>query len=299
MTFRGSMVALVTPFRNGRVDEAALKVLIERQIAGGTSALVPCGTTGESATLSVEEHERVIALTIQAARGRVPVIAGTGSNNTAEAIALTRHAQDAGADAALLIAPYYNRPTQQGLYLHFKAIADAVKIPLMVYNIPSANVNPISPDLASRLADIDTVVAIKESSFDLNVYYRTVVLAGDRIRVFGMGLPGLIVGGDGTFGVNANYWDEQSCEFYFAFRKGDREGARRIHDKAQKLRDAIDAPGRNTYVAIKAAMNLFGRPGGHPRLPLRPLAEPHLSAMRQGMERLGVKPPAALAQVAE
>ena len=162
MVLRGSMVALVTPFRHDAVDEAALKRLIELHVEAGTTALVPCGTTGESATLSFDEHDRVIELTVQGARGRIPVIAGTGSNNTREAIRLTRHAKEAGADAALLISPYYNRPTQRGLYLHFKAIAEAVDIPIVIYNIPSRTAVNIEPETFALLSAIKNIVAVKE-----------------------------------------------------------------------------------------------------------------------------------------
>ena len=154
LVLRGSMVAIVTPFRHDAVDETAFKRLIELHVDGGTSAIVPCGTTGESATLSFEEHDRVIQLAVEAARGRIPVIAGTGSNNTREAIRLTKHAKEAGADAALLISPYYNKPTQRGLYLHFKAIAEAVDIPLVIYNIQSRTAVNIEPETFAQLAGI-------------------------------------------------------------------------------------------------------------------------------------------------
>ena len=180
---RGSMVAIVTPFRHDRVDEPAFKRLIEQQIAGGTSAIVPCGTTGESATLSFDEHDRVVELAVQAVRGRVPVIAGTGSNNTREAIRLTQHAKRAGADAALLISPYYNKPTQQGLYLHFKAVAEAVPLPLVIYNIQSRTAVNIEPDTFARLATIKNIIGVKESSGNLQQMRRILEVTGDRKSV--------------------------------------------------------------------------------------------------------------------
>src|SRR3989338_5064498 len=180
-SFKGSMVALVTPFRDDKVDEPALKRLIELHVSAGTSAIVPCGTTGESATLSHEEHDRVIELTVQAARGRIPVIAGTGSNNTREAIRLTTHAKEAGADAALLITPYYNRPTQRGLVLHFKAIAEAVDIPLIIYNIASRTAVNIEPDTFAQLAGIKTIVGVKESSGNLEQMSRILQATGGRL----------------------------------------------------------------------------------------------------------------------
>src|SRR3990172_6493548 len=165
--FRGSIVAIVTPFRDGKIDEKAFRDLIEFHIKNGTDGIVPCGTTGESATLSLDEHERLIKLTIEAVNKRVPVIAGTGSNNTAEAVRLTKHAKEAGADAALLISPYYNKPTQRGLYLHFKAIADSVDLPLVIYNIPGRTAVNIEPDTFGQLAGVKNIVAVKESSGNL------------------------------------------------------------------------------------------------------------------------------------
>ena len=171
--FKGSMVALVTPFRSGKVDEKALKELVEFQIKNGTTALVPCGTTGESATLSYEEHDRVIELAVQFAGGRIPVIAGTGANSTEEAIMLTKHARKAGAEASLQVSPYYNRPTQKGLYLHFKAIAEAVDIPLILYNIASRTGVNIEPETFAKLAqDCKNIIGVKEASGSLNRWQR-------------------------------------------------------------------------------------------------------------------------------
>jgi len=162
--FQGAFVAIVTPFANGSVDEDGLRELIEFQIASGTHGIVPCGTTGESATLSHEEHERVIEITVDQVKGRVPVVAGTGSNNTAEAIRLTRHAKNCGADGALMIAPYYNKPTQEGLYQHFKTVAAAVAIPIIVYNIPGRSAVNIAPDTLARLSRIDNIIGVKEAA---------------------------------------------------------------------------------------------------------------------------------------
>ncbi|NMD36377.1 MAG: 4-hydroxy-tetrahydrodipicolinate synthase, partial [Planctomycetes bacterium] len=183
--FRGSIVALVTPFREGAVDAAALERLVEMHIAAGTHGLVPCGTTGESATLSHAEHQKVVELVVERTNGRVPVIAGTGSNSTQEAVRLTKHAQDSGADGALLIAPYYNRPSQEGLYRHFMAIADSVSLPLILYNIPSRTGVSIEPATFARLAQHENVVAVKEASGRLDLAAEILggtdleVLAGD------------------------------------------------------------------------------------------------------------------------
>src|SRR3972149_1095791 len=166
--FRGSIVAIVTPFRDGKIDEKACRDLIEFHIKNGTDGIVPCGTTGESATLSLDEHERLIKLTIEAVNKRVPVIAGTGSNNTAEAVRLTKHAKEAGADAALLITPYYNKPTQEGLYQHYKQIAAATRFPLIVYNIPGRTASKIEAATVARLAEVDEVIGLKEATGSLD-----------------------------------------------------------------------------------------------------------------------------------
>ncbi|MBU4377254.1 MAG: 4-hydroxy-tetrahydrodipicolinate synthase, partial [Candidatus Omnitrophica bacterium] len=206
--FKGSMVALVTPFRNGKIDEKALKDLVEFHIKNGTSALVPCGTTGESPTLSYEEHDRVIELTVELAKGRVPVIAGTGSNSTDEAIALTKHAESSGAAASLQVSPYYNRPTQKGLYLHFKAIADSVKIPLILYNIASRTGVNIEPETFVKLAEIKNIIGVKEASGSLDQMSRIRQLSPkDFLLISGddsLTLPLMSIGGVGVISVVAN-----------------------------------------------------------------------------------------------
>jgi 4-hydroxy-tetrahydrodipicolinate synthase len=179
--FRGAIVAIVTPFKNGKVDEAALRKLVEFQIKNGTDGIVPCGTTGESSTLSHEEHDRVIEVVIDAAKKRVPVIAGTGSNSTAEAIRLTRHAYKAGADGALMVCPYYNRPTQEGLYQHYKAVAEAVPIPIIVYNIPGRTGVNINPDTLARLAKIKNIVGVKEASGSIKQMSDVIHLCGPNL----------------------------------------------------------------------------------------------------------------------
>src|SRR6478735_3145867 len=181
--FSGSIVAIVTPFRNGKVDERAFGDLIEWQIANGTNGIVPCGTTGESATLTNDEHHRVIRLTVEVVKGRVPVIAGTGSNSTDEAISLTRHAKKAGADGALLITPYYNKPTQEGLYRHYKAVAEAVDIPLVLYNIPGRTGVNMLPSTIARLSAVNTIVGVKEGSGSVLQASDIVQMCGDRLTV--------------------------------------------------------------------------------------------------------------------
>src|SRR3990167_5983890 len=234
LSFRGSMVALVTPFRVDSIDEPALKRLIELHIVSGTTALVPCGTTGESATLSHEEHDRVIEITIQHARGRIPVIAGTGSNNTAEAIRLTQHAEKAGADAALLIAPYYNRPTQEGLYRHFKAIAEHVDLPLIPYNICSRTGVNIEPETFVRLAALKNIVGVKEASGNLEQMSRIKALCGEQFALISgddaLTLPVLAIGGVGVISVVANIVPHDVAALVQAFEQGKLDEARRWHE---------------------------------------------------------------------
>ena len=200
--FTGSLVAIVTPFRKGKVDERALADLIEWQIANGTNGIVPCGTTGESATLSHDEHNRVIELTVEVARRRVPVVAGTGSNSTDEAIALTKHAKQAGADGSLLITPYYNKPTQEGLYRHYRAVAEAVDLPLVLYNIPGRTGVNMLPTTIARLTALPTIVGVKEGSGSVQQASDIVQMCGDRLTVLAgddaLTLPMMAVGGKGV-----------------------------------------------------------------------------------------------------
>ena len=202
--FRGAIVAIVTPFKKGKVDEAALRKLVEFQIKNGTDGIVPCGTTGESSTLSHEEHDRVIEIVIDAVNKRVPVIAGTGSNSTAEAIRLTRHAHEAGADGALMVAPYYNRPTQEGLYQHYKAVADAVRIPIIIYNIPGRTGVNINADTLARLAKVKNIVGVKEASGSIKQMSDVIRLCGPDFDVLSgddlFTLPLMAMGGQGVEG---------------------------------------------------------------------------------------------------
>jgi len=222
--FRGSIVAIVTPFKNGEVDEEAYRQLIEFQISNGTSAIVPCGTTGESATLNVEEHARVIDIALEAVNKRVPVIAGTGGNCTMEAIELTKHAKKAGADATLQVTPYYNKPTQEGLYQHFKAIAKAVPFPQVLYNVPGRTSVNMLPETVARLAEMPEVVAIKEASGNLGQMAEIVRLAGDNITLLSgddnVTLPSLALGGKGVISVVANIVPRDSADLIKAWEEG-------------------------------------------------------------------------------
>ncbi|MDD5428067.1 MAG: 4-hydroxy-tetrahydrodipicolinate synthase [Candidatus Omnitrophica bacterium] len=270
MTFKGSMVALVTPFKNNKVDEKTLKELIEFHIKNGTSALVPCGTTGESATLNYEEHDKVIELTIQFTRGRVPVIAGTGSNSTDEAIALTKHAKKAGADASLQVNPYYNRPTQKGLYLHFKAIAEAVDIPIILYNIASRTGVNVEPETFAKLAGIKNIIGVKEASGSLEQMSRIKKLCPkDFLLISGddaLTLPVMAIGGVGIISVVANIIPRDVADMCAAFEKGDLKKAESLHYKMLPLIKAMFV--ETNPIPVKTAMGLMKLSSPEMRLPL-------------------------------
>jgi 4-hydroxy-tetrahydrodipicolinate synthase len=273
--FTGSLVAIVTPFRNGKVDERALAELIEWQIANGTSGIVPCGTTGESATLSHDEHNRVIELTVEVVNRRVPVIAGTGSNSTAEAIALTSHAKRAGADGALLITPYYNKPTQEGLYRHYKAVADAVDLPLVLYNIPGRTGVNMLPATIARLSAIGTIVGVKEGSGSVQQASDIVQLCGDRVMVLAgddaLTLPMMAVGAKGVITVTANVMPAEMAALVRSFADGKVDEARRLHFKLSPLFAALFY--ETNPIPIKEALGMMGKIDPELRLPLCPMAQ--------------------------
>ncbi|MBL8702550.1 MAG: 4-hydroxy-tetrahydrodipicolinate synthase [Alphaproteobacteria bacterium] len=268
--FKGSLVALITPFRNGKVDEKAFQGLVEWHIQEGTHGLVPCGTTGESPTLSHDEHKRVVELCIEAARGRVPVIAGTGSNSTDEAIDLTRHAKKAGADGALIVTPYYNKPTQEGLFQHFKAIAEAVDIPILVYNIPGRSVVDVSVETMARIAKVKNIVGVKESTGDLSRITKHRLQIGEKfIQLSGedyLALSQMAAGADGCISVTANIAPRQLSQMHVLCQKGDFAGARAIHERLAPLHEALfveTSPG-----PVKFGASLLGKCAGDIRLPL-------------------------------
>lgn len=273
--FTGSLVAIVTPFRKGKVDERALSELIEWQIAHGTSGIVPCGTTGESATLSHDEHNRVIELTVEVVRRRVPVVAGTGSNSTDEAIALTKHAKQAGADAALLITPYYNKPTQEGLYRHYRAVAEAVDLPLVLYNIPGRTGVNMLPATIARLSTLPTIVGVKEGSGSVQQASDLVQMCGDRLTVLAgddaLTLPMMAVGGKGVITVTANITPAEMAGLVKAFTDGKIEEARRLHFKLSPLFAALFF--ETNPIPVKEALGLMGKIDPELRLPLCPMAQ--------------------------
>lgn len=284
--FTGSHVAIVTPFRKGKVDERALGDLIEWQIAKGTNGIVPCGTTGESATLSHEEHNRVIELTVEVVRGRVPVMAGTGSNSTDEAISLTKHARQAGADAALLITPYYNKPTQEGLYRHYKAIAEAVDLPLVLYNIPGRTGVNMLPATIARLAVIQNIVGVKEGSGVIQQASDIVQMCGDRLTVLAgddaMTLPMMAVGGRGVITVTANIAPTEMANMVKAFAAGNIEEARRIHFQLSPLFAALFY--ETNPIPVKEALGMMGKIDPELRLPLCPMGKDNRDKLLQVMK---------------
>lgn len=288
--FQGAIVAIVTPFRNGQVDEERLRELIEFQIAGGTDGIVPCGTTGESATLSHDEHDRVIEITIDAVKKRVPVIAGTGSNSTREALRLTRHAHECGADGALMVCPYYNRPGPEGLYQHFKAIAEAVPIPIIPYNIPGRTGVNMMPETVARLARIPNIVGIKEASGSLKQMSDIVRLCGEGFAVLSgddfFTLPLMAIGGKGVISVASNVAPADMAALVDAAAAGDMAQARTLHHKLTPLIDALFV--ETNPVPVKAALKLMGRIDDEVRLPLSRLSDANLEKLRGVMKAYGL-----------
>ena len=288
--FGGSIVAIVTPFRDGKVDEEGFRSLIEFQIENGTSAIVPCGTTGESATLSVEEHERVIKITVDAVKKRVLVIAGTGGNSTQEAIELSAYAKKCGADATLQVTPYYNKPTQEGLFQHFKAIAKAVPLPQVLYNVPSrTGVNMLPPTVA-RLAELSEVVAIKEASGDLGQMAEVVRLAGEKITLLSgddnLTLPVLAIGGKGVVSVVANIAPAETAAIVSAWDKGNVERARQAFFKLLPLCQAMFY--ETNPIPVKTSLAMMGRIDGEMRLPLCPLAPANQERLQKALKDFGL-----------
>ncbi|MFQ5955593.1 MAG: 4-hydroxy-tetrahydrodipicolinate synthase, partial [Kiloniellales bacterium] len=268
--FKGSFVALITPFRDGKVDDEAFQAFVQWQIDQGTHGVVPCGTTGESPTLSHSEHRRVTELCLEVAKGKVPVIAGTGSNSTEEAISLTHHAKKAGVDAVLSVTPYYNKPTQEGLYQHFKAIHDAVDIPMVIYNIPGRSVVDMSVETMARLAKLANVVGVKDATGDLGRPARTRLvigpdfcqLSGDDATVVAF----LAQGGHGCISVAADIAPKQCARLHEAWQAGDLATVWEIRDRLMPLHDALFV--ETSPAPVKYAVSLLGRCSPEVRLPL-------------------------------
>jgi 4-hydroxy-tetrahydrodipicolinate synthase len=288
--FEGVFTALVTPFRDGALDERALHESIEVQIAAGVDGVVPCGSTGEAATLSHAEHRRVVEVVVAAARGRVQVLAGTGSNSTSEAIELTRHAKEAGADGALLISPYYNKPTQDGIVAHYSEVARQTSFPLVVYNIPGRTASNLLPATIARLAEVDQIVGIKESSGDLNQVAHVIDAVPDSFAVLSgddwATLPMLALGGKGVISTASNVAPSEIVELMRAFRAGDLERARSIHYRLLPLLDVLFC--ETNPIPVKAAVAMRGAIHEELRLPLLRLSDANRGRLEAVLKELGL-----------
>jgi 4-hydroxy-tetrahydrodipicolinate synthase len=289
-SFRGSFTALVTPFSNGSLDETAFRSLVDWQIAEGTNGLVPVGTTGESPTLSHEEHRQVVEWCIEQAKGRVPVVAGSGSNSTREAIELSQHAEEAGADAVLIVTPYYNKPTQEGLYQHFKAINDAIGIPIIIYNIPIRSVIDMSVDTMKRLFELDNIAGVKDATANVvRVSQQRAAmgegfnqLSGEDATVLGF----MAHGGHGCISVTSNVAPRLCSEFQDACRKGDYQAALKLHDKLMPLHTTLFI--ETNPAPVKYALSVLGKCADTVRLPMVRVAEKTKAAVREAMVHAGL-----------
>jgi len=288
--FSGTYTAVVTPFRNGRVDESAFRGLIRFGIDGGIDGFLPCGTTGESPTLSHEEHNRVVEITVKEAAGQVKVIAGTGSNSTEEAIALTKHAKAVGADAALLVSPYYNKPTQEGLYQHYKAVAEAVDIPLLLYNIQGRTGVNIENSTVERLSRLPNIVGVKEASGSILQMSEVIRMCEDGFDVLSgddqMTFPLMALGGKGVISVVTNIAPDRMSALVKTMLAGDLEKARAMHFQVYELCQTMFV--ETNPIPVKAALALMGKVAPEYRLPLCPPSEANLSRIRAALEKYGI-----------
>ena len=288
--FSGSMVALVTPFRDGKVDWPSLEALVEFHITNGTNGIVPCGTTGESATLSHQEHDDVIKAVIKAVNKRVPVIAGTGSNSTDEAVRLTREAEKSGADGALMISPYYNRPTQEGIYQHYKRVAESVGMPIIVYNIPGRTGSKIEPETLARLAEIKNVAGVKEATGSVDQAIDIIRLCGDRLAVYSgedsLTFSLMALGGRGVISTVANIAPREMSQVTEACLKGNWEKGRDLQFKLVPLIRAVFL--ETNPIPVKTALALMGKGGGELRLPLTPMSESNLGKLKAALADFGL-----------
>ena len=287
--FEGVFTALVTPFRDGELDEPALRELVELQVAAGVDGVAPCGSTGEAATLSHAEHGRVVQIVVETARRRIQVLAGTGSNNTRESIELTRHAKRVGADGALLISPYYNKPTQEGIVAHYTAIARDTAFPLVVYNIPGRTASNILPSTLARLADVEHVVGVKEACGDIAQISEVVALCPETFVVLSgddaLTLPVLAVGGRGVISTASNIAPREVVELVRAFRAGDHARALRMHQRLLPLFKALFC--ETNPIPVKAALALQGRIRDELRLPLTPLSQVNRERLQVTLKEQG------------
>jgi 4-hydroxy-tetrahydrodipicolinate synthase len=288
--FKGSFVALITPFRDGKVDENAFQELVSWQVGQGTHGLVPCGTTGESPALEDDEHERVVKLCVEAAKGRVPVIAGTGTNSTRHTIELTRRAKAAGADAALIVCPYYNKPTQEGLYQHFKAVHDAVDLPIVIYNIPGRSAVDMTNATMARLAKLPNIVGVKDATNDLARPLRMRVEIGSAFAMLSgedaTAVAYLVQGGDGCISVTANVAPRLLAQMHEAWQRGEIETVRRVNERLIPLHDALFA--ETSPAPVKFAASMLGKCEATVRLPLCQIMPETQERVAQAMRSAGL-----------
>ncbi len=288
--FQGSFVALITPLKDGKVDEGAFRAFVDWQVEEGTDGLIPCGTTGESATLSHDEHMRVIEVCLEVADGRLPVVAGTGSNSTEEAIMLTRHAKEAGADGALVVTPYYNKPTQEGLYRHYKAIHDAADLPILIYNIPGRCVIDMSVETMARIAGLPRIVGVKDATADLTRPLRTrMTIGSDFCQMSGedaTAIPFLAAGGHGCISVTANVAPRMCANMHRAWRDGELTTTMTLQDRLMPLHLALfceSSPG-----PVKYAASLLGKCSAETRLPICEIADASKARVKDAMVGAGL-----------
>ena len=288
--FKGAITALVTPFKDGKIDEEAYRNLIEWQIEQGINGLVPVGTTGESATLSHEEHRQVVKICVETVKGRIPVIAGAGSNSTAEALGLVEFAKEVGADAALLVTPYYNKPTQEGLYQHYKFLAEKTGFPLVLYNVPGRTSVNLLPQTVARLAEIKNIVAIKEASGSLKQISEIIKLCGDKITVLSgddfTAFPTMAVGGMGVISVVSNIAPKDVAAMCKALFEGDIKKAQELHYKLFPLAQAMFL--ETNPIPVKTALGLMGKITPELRLPLCQMSEANLNKLKEILQNYGL-----------
>jgi 4-hydroxy-tetrahydrodipicolinate synthase len=288
--FKGSIVAIVTPFKKGKVDEKALCNLIEWHIKQGTNAIVPCGTTGESATLDYEEHIRVIEITVKTVNRKIPVIAGTGANSTDETIMITKKAEKVGADAALLVSPYYNKPTQEGLYRHYKEVAKSTGLPLVLYNVPGRTAVNMLPPTVARLAEIKNIVAIKEATGDMKQVSEVIRLCGSKISIISgddfTTFPLLALGGKGVISVSANVAPKDVSDMYVAWEQGNIEKAKMLHYKLEPLNAAMFI--ETNPIPAKTALAMMGKIKEEFRLPLCEMSDANKDKLKKVLKDYGL-----------
>ncbi|WP_028845000.1 4-hydroxy-tetrahydrodipicolinate synthase [Thermodesulfovibrio thiophilus] len=288
--FKGSMVAIVTPFKNGKIDEKAFEHLIEWHIKEGTHGIVPCGTTGEASTLDYEEHYKVIEIAVKVVNKRIPVIVGTGSNSTEEAIMITKKAEQLGADAALIVTPYYNKPTQEGLYRHFKTIASSTGLPIILYNVPGRTSVNLLPSTVARLAEIPQIMGIKEATGDMKQVSEIIRLCGDKITVLSgddfTNLTLLALGGKGAISVTANICPGDMAELFNAWERGDIAKARQLHYKLEPINKVMFI--ETNPIPVKTALSMIGKIAEEFRLPLCEMSQSNKEKLAEVLRNAGL-----------